>query len=813
MSIATEETQIILAQVQAGVPVAVSIPAYGEDDIQVINARTGRVAVRVRDYVVSLDKPYETFEIEFVADYVSELDGDEVIVRRVLDYETSTTPALASRASFTSREFERAVMRDQQLRDMAGSAIRSVRGEIIAPLNFADSMLVGASNGAIEAHIIGTPSERRFKLLGFGSTGMLEAVDPDNPVITVQQTAYSVTPQDFGGTDSDSLKAAVATGRDVYLHKVTSDSSDVQYYLEGELALKPGQKLIGVGKPTLHITTDANERGIWFPPGCDGAEIAGSFNINYTCIDGNPGGDFCSAIVFGQFVYDTASPKPVLNCKVTADISMRLLGPANGNALAVYGYVEDCDVNLPDIAETNTTNDITNFVWPVHWGHDNTADRQGLPTKTWHPHRLVLRSGLVGSGTSIIRALRLSAAGDVVVDGLDVSDVREAVSIFCGDYGYQFAQNISTKFKPHVHFAGICRTRDCTGFHVSIDGQSAGKNGSDIVDVDFIVSGSLDCANTRNGLQGELLSVSHADSVCMSLTGFENDTTKPDQSVALLGVRKCVLDLDLLAPNAVIVRACGDVVLNGVVKHVAHPKRAPAGDYGVSASSVTGAATVVGAVTRNARTITITNPGIVTGDGGFIKYDNGTTVYELELASSTNTADGQQTLDIIPSPVAIPDGANVTVVQTVKSLRLDALIAGWQVGVRTTGADRIRSLDVSGSRFLDNGVFDVDFGEVENFVAIGTYSDGGGYGNANAYGLRANNTTGYVIANVQFGSRSEFRFDVYCDNDSNGGVVNGVVSLNSICDAVVFYDSTGGASNVKVGNIVSTTGRTEVSPN
>lgn len=176
MSIAVETNEVTLRNIAADIPVAVAMPLFSADDVLIFNARTLDVAVKVTDYTVQLDKPYDTFAVVFTADYTAANGLDDIVVRRVMDYETSATPALASRSSYVAREIERSVMRDQQL---AGETSRSLRTANRAQpdIDLTSAIIIGDDKGEAVAYRLPPHDARKGGYLRFNDvTGNLEVV-------------------------------------------------------------------------------------------------------------------------------------------------------------------------------------------------------------------------------------------------------------------------------------------------------------------------------------------------------------------------------------------------------------------------------------------------------------------------------------------------------------------------------------------------------------------------------------------------------------------------------------------------------------
>lgn len=112
--------------VSADTPISVDIPAYEASDIFVVYGSASLVAVQGTDYTVSLADDFETFTITPLAALITKINDlitadstevNSITVRRELDLLTDATAAGVRQTEFTSREFDRTAMRDQQLFD------------------------------------------------------------------------------------------------------------------------------------------------------------------------------------------------------------------------------------------------------------------------------------------------------------------------------------------------------------------------------------------------------------------------------------------------------------------------------------------------------------------------------------------------------------------------------------------------------------------------------------------------------------------------------------------------------------------------
>lgn len=241
--------------------------------------------------------------------------------------------------------------------------------------------------------------------------------------------------------------------------------------------------------------------------------------------------------------------------------------------------------------------------------------------------------------------------------------------------------------------------------------------------------------------------------------------------------------------------------------------------YGISASATSTTCTTSGAVAVGGTSVVLVGNTLATGPGGFLRYNDGSTDHEIDIITSTYTT-GNQTITIVPSPVIIPNGATVTIIQTVKSLRVgDKVLQGYASGVRTTGTStaKPRNVFLDGTRFSRCGIYDVDFSAVAGARIDGTFHDNGGQRTTttNRRGLSfGSNAEGFIVCNSQFGkNNTRLQYLVYIDNSATRGIVatNLFESINSSASnpAAIFKNT---ATEITIGTNHTVTGITAVYP-
>lgn len=133
MTVSTSVVARRYVDVVADQVIAVDYPAYEESDIKVLYGNAVVEAIQNVDYTVALAGDFETFTITVSSSLITKIndliaaDATEVnaiTVRREMDYLTDATPAGVRRTDFTSREFDRVALRDQQIDDQQARGVR-----------------------------------------------------------------------------------------------------------------------------------------------------------------------------------------------------------------------------------------------------------------------------------------------------------------------------------------------------------------------------------------------------------------------------------------------------------------------------------------------------------------------------------------------------------------------------------------------------------------------------------------------------------------------------------------------------------------
>ena len=119
--------------VVADTPISVDIPAFEASDVYVYYGSASTLAVLNADYTLTLAEDFNTFVVTPLAALITKIDAlitadatetNFITVRRALDYKTEATPANVRYTPYTSKEFDRAAMRDQQMQDTNNRAVK-----------------------------------------------------------------------------------------------------------------------------------------------------------------------------------------------------------------------------------------------------------------------------------------------------------------------------------------------------------------------------------------------------------------------------------------------------------------------------------------------------------------------------------------------------------------------------------------------------------------------------------------------------------------------------------------------------------------
>ncbi|MFD2235937.1 hypothetical protein [Aureimonas populi] len=255
-----------------------------------------------------------------------------------------------------------------------------------------------------------------------------------------------------------------------------------------------------------------------------------------------------------------------------------------------------------------------------------------------------------------------------------------------------------------------------------------------------------------------------------------------------------------------LVRNCGEVVWK--VSEKAKEPNPQASRFGFSASAVSAVTTTTAA--RNAGDTTIplaqATPNVGAGPGGFIRYDDGSEVYEIAVRSHTAPTTSAVVLACDPLPVAILGGAIVTVISTVRAITMDeATIDGFAAGFRTTGSATAKPRDINLSdklqisRWLNIGA-DIIAGDGGTVRA--SFDNGGLAASGVKYGVSlGDDAEGIRVAPRHGKNNRRIRYGVAASAGTANCLIDGGVYLSidgtAVSPAAIFVPT--GAVNVKVG--------------
>lgn len=149
MAISVETVAVRVLDIEAGVEIPVNYPLFAVDEVFVYYGKDALLAQYNVDYTVELDdENFDTFSITPTSALLDKIDAlivadpeheiNYVTIRRSLDNKTDATPAGVRYTPFTSREFERTIMRFQQTTERLSRAI------VLAP------SFVGGNEGLLQ---------------------------------------------------------------------------------------------------------------------------------------------------------------------------------------------------------------------------------------------------------------------------------------------------------------------------------------------------------------------------------------------------------------------------------------------------------------------------------------------------------------------------------------------------------------------------------------------------------------------------------------------------------------------------------------
>lgn len=510
------------------------------------------------------------------------------------------------------------------------------------------------------------------------------------------------------------------------------------YLISGSFPLLSGTTLIFVGNPTINITLDDSVFGFHVEDGSENVHIRGEATINYTVNSNGADGSYNNVFTFNSTTDYSTDPTGVRNCSLKGRFKINGEGPNNGKAVGIYGYAEY--IEIEGVYATGTTN----IAMTAHW-RGNQPDSSTAPTKTWHPHEIYWRNCGSDNAGANLNCLVISGCGKVVVDDLWSDGVDETLYLFCGDYGYSFAQNIDEDADAFQIFVNRMRvTNPGSGFCFSVDSASSGVNssprwiGSDH-NATVVVNG-LSCAVPADEDSFSCFAITSLRYFEISALNYrELGDGNTEAAVELFGIHRAKMSGSVVCRSGTRVRDCGVVEWGlDVIAPFPDPSRAT---RGINCSGTSAATTVAAAATAGDETITIDGTASLgTYAGGYLVYNDGSTDHEIEILSAVHAATGEQTIAVSPLPVNISEDDSITIVQTVKRLVVGPVkLHGFQANARFTGTTtaRVRNVLFDGTLFSWGGGSDVDATAVDGITFRGTVHKNGGQltSSTNRYGV------------------------------------------------------------------------------
>ena len=636
--------------------------------------------------------------------------------------------------------------------------------------------------------------------------------------------AQTISVTDFGadGTlanDNAAFVAACASGMYVIVPNIGTD-----YNLSGTFTFATGTTLEFQGNPTVNLTmtsenvTFTGDRGFWFPGGSSYCAILGTVTINATSLVSPLDGSQCNVFSFGKYVYGAGVEATISNHHtIKGNIVVNGVQIGNLKTVGVYGWTED--VTIKGI----TQNGDNNFCFLCHWGQNisyaqrATTPLSTLPTKTWHPTNIVFEDCVSNSTWPNSNAFTVSAAGRATFTRCRSVNTPEAFNLFAGDLGYTYAQNLGdTPYQQLV--LENCTASGASNYTISADFQT---NPTGIfADAILWTSADADKGGTivvrdfssylPNVVSAAGIAVTGVDrAVFENVTLYDTGSVNTDRMFQVYGCNYVSVDggSRFVSNSGMLVRNCNTVMLNGDNEILVPAPNAA--NYGISVSALSETTTIVYPVAVGATSLVLATTASVIGAGGIIRYNDGTTVWDIPMLSSSYTGKINQIINIDPAPVVIPAGSSVTLVTTVNNLIVNGTHKNFATHIRATGSAtaKIGSITI-GSDFvgLRSGVYGIEASEVNKLtVCPGAFFDYGGQRTTttNTYEIYIDaDTSNFVISGAIFGrNNSRVRYLINVDDGASNGVIEGClfqsVSATASNPAAIFKSA---AANVQIYN-------------
>lgn len=307
MALSTEVVARKYLDVTADTPISVDIPVFKARDVFVYYGSASLLARQGVDYTLELASDFNTLVVTPTSQMLDKINAlmsadtteiNYITVRRTLNYETEATSDGVRYTPFTSREFDRNAMRDQQLRDVTERALTFPPGHLAeevdgSVVNVKPGQLIrrnddGSGFSGTDTEVVVTEVHAWFQnrdvtsatqaaLMTEGSIVSLNGIkyEVDSSAVGALSAtndlgvnglkAFSrghVSPFQFGGSlggnataNRIALQAAINTGQDVILEGVGTYATDGPVFMRhtgSYYRMDTGQKFIC--SPTVTLT-------------------------------------------------------------------------------------------------------------------------------------------------------------------------------------------------------------------------------------------------------------------------------------------------------------------------------------------------------------------------------------------------------------------------------------------------------------------------------------------------------------------------------------------------------------------------------
>lgn len=700
-------------------------------------------------------------------------------------------------------------------------------------------------NSQIYLGIANTPNdENALKKMFEKILEGLIATGANTPRKLIDRFGETLSIFDFGAigdgieddADMDAFLAACASGKTVII-----PGNGKIYNISGTFTLASGTHLIFQNNPVINLTMNGavGDRGIWFPGGSTGCQVTGHATVYAENTVSPADGSLANVFQFGKYVYGS-NVDATLSSHHKIDGIFNIITPniitGNIKAIGIYGWSEN--ILIRGVKQIGSNN----FCFVLHWGQNISIEERGetpisqLPTKTWHPHNVVLEDCEANSQWPNCNSFTTSAVGKVTFIRCIDNGTPEGFNLFAGDLGYTLQQNLG-KYPYHRIKCESIESNNPVNYAMSVDQQT---NPVGI----FLGAPLWTGADKGNGgyvyIDGFDISIAEADTKIagIAVTGvdrfvgkniriIEKDNTNTTRALQFYGCNFVRLeDLEMKVMQGCIVRNCGTVIFDNA--DIERFQRQPdLNNYGITfGSRVTGDpedpdtilanSTVDGAVALGATQITLDDATLVAGAGGYIVYGSN----RVKMLSSSFAGIGTQIIKVEPMHFTIPDNASVSIVVTVqKAVVRSSNFKGWAKHILLTGdtGAEVANVSLVDNSFLYGGVYDVETGDCKKVNIMNNFFNHGGQRTTatDKRGiLLGDNVRGFSVLGNHFGENCDkLRYLVFVDDNALDGQINDNIfkSYNGgVANPACIYRD---LSNVVIGNSnFYATGLTKIYP-